>query len=567
MIAAIYARKSTEQNVAEEAKSVTRQVENARAFAVTKGWRVADQHIYVDDGISGAEFERRPAFMRMMGRLTKKTPFQILIVSERKSLGREGDETSYRIKQLDEAGVEVWGYLEDRCITARDPMAKLIGHVQGFADEDYRVKTSLRVHEAARRRAEKGYVTGGRCYGYANKHIFSGEDKDGNPRRDHVERVIDEDEAQWVRRAFELYASGYGLKLVAKTLTKESGSPFQPSKVRQILGRESYHGVIVWNKSKRTNSWGKFDPTVRPESEWVRTPAEHLRIVSEDLWKRVTSHRQALEGRAVRFESGRLSGRPRKDEVKNLLAGLITCAVCGGGLVIEKGTNRQVAKYACYRRRHVGDCPNGLRVPADAANEAVLVAVEEHALTPEAIEHVIQLTERTEVQDVRARFERERKENERRIARLLAAIEAGGDAPALVDRVRKLEARQQQIQGELAGLRPVPRLAPAVVEKRLTEWRRLLHSNVTQGRAVLQRVLQGRLTFTPLADGSGYEFSGPTRFDRLFTGLVVKRPAYIEDGDRRGTEHIRPEDTLDFDYGELLDRAHRSQGNATVRRL
>jgi hypothetical protein len=42
MIAAIYARKSTEQNgVADEAKSVTRQIDHARAYAIRKGWIVA----------------------------------------------------------------------------------------------------------------------------------------------------------------------------------------------------------------------------------------------------------------------------------------------------------------------------------------------------------------------------------------------------------------------------------------------------------------------------------------------------------------------------------------------
>ena len=40
MIAAIYARKSTEQNgTADEAKSVTRQIDNARAYATRKGGR------------------------------------------------------------------------------------------------------------------------------------------------------------------------------------------------------------------------------------------------------------------------------------------------------------------------------------------------------------------------------------------------------------------------------------------------------------------------------------------------------------------------------------------------
>ena len=61
MIAAIYARKSTDQHVAEDAKSVTRQVENARAFATKRGWTVTDAHVFVDDGISGAEFKRVPA--------------------------------------------------------------------------------------------------------------------------------------------------------------------------------------------------------------------------------------------------------------------------------------------------------------------------------------------------------------------------------------------------------------------------------------------------------------------------------------------------------------------------
>ncbi len=67
MKAAIYARKSTDQSgVADEAKSVDRQVAHARAYATTKGWTVADDAIFVDDGISGAEFDTRPGLMRLM---------------------------------------------------------------------------------------------------------------------------------------------------------------------------------------------------------------------------------------------------------------------------------------------------------------------------------------------------------------------------------------------------------------------------------------------------------------------------------------------------------------------
>jgi hypothetical protein len=50
----------------------------------------------------------------------------------------------------------------------------------------------------------------------------------------------------------------------------------------------------------------------------------------------------------------------------------------------------------------------------------------------------------------------------------------------------------------------------ALVERRLAEWRRMLRGNTTQGRAVLQRVLNGRIVFTP--SGQGYRFEAPTPF-------------------------------------------------------
>lgn len=47
MIAAIYARKSTAQDdVAEDAKSVTRQVDGAKAFIAAKGCTLDGQHVY-----------------------------------------------------------------------------------------------------------------------------------------------------------------------------------------------------------------------------------------------------------------------------------------------------------------------------------------------------------------------------------------------------------------------------------------------------------------------------------------------------------------------------------------
>ena len=101
MIAAIYARKSTDQSgVADEAKSVRRQIDRSRDYAQRKGWTVDESLIFVDDGISGAEFANRPGFVRLMNALKPRPPFQVLIMSEESRLGREAIETAYALKQL-----------------------------------------------------------------------------------------------------------------------------------------------------------------------------------------------------------------------------------------------------------------------------------------------------------------------------------------------------------------------------------------------------------------------------------------------------------------------------------
>ncbi len=89
MIAAIYARKSTEQGgISDEAKSVIRQIEHARAYAAPKGWTVDERFIFSDDGISDAEFARRKGLMQLLGSLKPKPAFQVLIMSEESRIHR-----------------------------------------------------------------------------------------------------------------------------------------------------------------------------------------------------------------------------------------------------------------------------------------------------------------------------------------------------------------------------------------------------------------------------------------------------------------------------------------------
>jgi DNA invertase Pin-like site-specific DNA recombinase len=100
MIAAVCARKSADQNgVGDEEKSVARQVERARAYALKKGWAVLSKYVFAGDGISGAEFERRPGLMALMGSLEPRPPFHVVIMSNVDRLGREQIETTYLLKR------------------------------------------------------------------------------------------------------------------------------------------------------------------------------------------------------------------------------------------------------------------------------------------------------------------------------------------------------------------------------------------------------------------------------------------------------------------------------------
>ncbi|MEO8520548.1 MAG: recombinase family protein, partial [Acidobacteriota bacterium] len=79
--AAIYARKSTEQvGVADDGKSVARQVENARSFAEANGYTVADEHIYVDDAVSGAaDLAKLRSKTRLLADIAAGPKFQVLV--------------------------------------------------------------------------------------------------------------------------------------------------------------------------------------------------------------------------------------------------------------------------------------------------------------------------------------------------------------------------------------------------------------------------------------------------------------------------------------------------------
>src|SRR3989441_581207 len=370
MIAAIYARKSTEQNgVGDEEKSVTRQIEHAKAYAARKGWLVDDDHVYVDEGISGAEFIKRPGFIRLMNALPPRPPFQVLVMSEESRLGREQIETAYALKQITDAGVRVFFYLEDRERTLDNAMDKVMLSLTNFASEMEREKARQRTYDAMLRKAKALHVTGGKVYGYDNVEVLG---TDGT--RQSVTRRANPKQAAIIGRIFELYASGVGMLTIAHRLNNEGVKPprgrgWAPSAVREMLYRPLYRGEVVWNRSQKIVKGGTKKQRRRDQSEWLTFAAPGLRIVADELWQRVKARLDKQASAFPRSQSTKkLLGRPRhQDESAYLLVGFVRCAACGGPVGTDSrvhgsnGSRQLIPHSACLdnlRRAKVlcGNC-------------------------------------------------------------------------------------------------------------------------------------------------------------------------------------------------------------------
>ena len=575
MIAAIYARKSTDQaGVADEQKSVARQVEHARAYATLKGWTVDEaSSIFVDDGISGAEFANRPGFLRLMNTLKPRPPFQILIMSEESRLGREAIETAYALKQLVTAGVRVFFYLEDRERTLDSPTDKIMLSLTTFADELEREKARQRTRDAMLRKAQAGHVTGGACFGYRNVEIL-----DAAGRRSHVERTIEPAEAAVIRRIFELSAEGYGMKGIAKTLNAE-GAPapraqqgrsrsWAPTTVREVLFRPLYRGEIIWAQTAKRDKWGRKHQAAKPETEWIRRPAPELQIVDETLWQAAHARLDAARAVYLKVNSGQCFGRPAlASPSKYLLTNLVRCGQCGGTLHVVSRSHGASRKrfYGCSSFHERGTCDNRADVPIDEGDAIVVEALLDDIIDPtivrDAVDEALRLLE-SDHENIGARLDRlegELATVERERARLVSAIASGGMLPGLLDGLREREARRTSLEADRDAVRVQARQGAhdtRRVREELLElagsWRQVLADDPTNARPIVSSLLKNRVMFTPTGparwrvNGEGHLIG---LFSREWTGRIgvpngIRR--YLETGLRgRNSRGVRVPDLPD----------------------
>jgi site-specific DNA recombinase len=536
MIAAIYARKSTEQNgLADEAKSVARQIEHARAYAARKGWTVAEEHVYTDDGISGAEFVKRPGFLRLLNAIERPT-FRVLIMSEESRLGRESIETGWTLKKIIDAGVRVFYYLEDRERTLDSALEKVMMHLSTFAAEMEREKARQRTRDAMQRKARHGHVAGGKVYGYRNER-----------RGDHVARDIVATEAAVIVRIFAEIAEGRGFAKIAQGLNRDGvAAPrrkWAMTGVRAMVFRELYRGQIVYGKTRWTDKGGTKVKRDCPESEWLTLEAPALRIVPEELWRAAHARLARTRKTYLRHTGGELYGRPESGiEARHFLSGFVTCGLCGGAMHAIRRTSRRGQPrvyFVCNGWRVDGACDNAMSAHVHEVDEAVLGTLRRDVLAPDIVEDVVRraielfTSEPDAAEERRQRLTSERERLRDELARYAEAIATSGPLPSILEALKAREERLADVNAQLEHLDGMSRAAVTwgddlrgEIRARLTDWQGLIGRQPIVARQILRKLLVGRFVMTPKisTEGRYYEITGQASYGALLAGVVGMVP-------------------------------------------
>jgi site-specific DNA recombinase len=493
MIAAIYARKSTDDsNRDAEARSCERQIEHAKKYAAEQGWVVGP--IFRDDAVSGAEWKHRPGFNALLAALEPRAPFGVLIVSELSRIGRDTVRTPVAVLQIEEAGVEVHGYLTRARISLADEAGEMSTMLGSLLASFERRRASDRTRDALKRRFEAGGAIGGAAYGYRVE-------RNGGP---YAHYAIESSAAQTVRDVFTWYDEGAGIGRIVKRLNAASvpaprGGAWCVASVNLLLRRPIYAGLRAWGRSKNTMRGGTHGRQARPAGEWMEWQAPELALLDRELWERVQARLAARGASFLRSHSGRLIGRPRGGDVNAvyLLTGLLVCSRCGTSMtaVAPARNGRGRARYRCssYHHQGVSRCGNGLSVQVAALDEAVLDAVAERldaaTVTQAVRDAVVLLTAgQADVATRRATLAGELATIATRERRLLDALVDGDAAVAasIKARLREELARRAELAAELTALDTAAPLDVGAilqdVEQRAGDLRGLLRRHPTQAR-------------------------------------------------------------------------------------
>ncbi|MCZ7522781.1 recombinase family protein [Bacillus pacificus] len=316
---AIYIRVSTEEQ-ANEGFSLGAQEDCLKQYANAKGYEVYD--IYVDEGYSGKDYNR-PEIQRLFKDLYQEKFTGILV----KSVDRISRRVSDVTKLIDDVlaprkcCVLVSDNNLDSSTTGGTAFIQLLAT---FAEYE-RSMIVQRVKSGMSKRAELGYWNGGRVLGYDVKN---------------KELKINKEEAEIVRKVFDLRVEGKGYKSIAVILNQQGfktkrGRLFSIGTIKTILENPLYIGYCRWGRHKNWNVERRKGKT----DEYKFVKGKHEPIVSEDLWKRVQS---------VNYAHKKSISKNRNFNGEFVLSGILRCPSCGAGMVMCKTKKRDKSGYHLY---------------------------------------------------------------------------------------------------------------------------------------------------------------------------------------------------------------------------
>ena len=375
---AIYARMSTDK---QSDTSPADQVARCREFAKARVWEVVEDLVVMEAGVSGASRHNRPGLLSLIHRMEE---WDALLCFDFSRLTRNVEDHGWllnRFRAEKRTAYEATTGLE---------LSNLGAQVGGVMNAEYLDRLRAFTQNGLLRRAERGLATGGPPYGYRTDEAPGGRSL-----------VVDVERAVIVRRIFDRYAAGDGLREIAHSLNADHVTPprprslhtrpasWAPTAIREMLRNPIYRGLRVYNRSEwvKDHATGRRRRFERPESEWFREERPDLVVVSPDLFEAVQDE---IGGRAEAYErterarfAGTLSGQGHRVAARHVLSGFLECGVCGGAFHASNGSGR----YGCawHRKRGPAVCDSRLTVPRVTLEERIFGAIRDRILVPDVV--------------------------------------------------------------------------------------------------------------------------------------------------------------------------------------